>query len=107
EDEDLSFAEHIVVLFETERSVTDSIASNMKDARVITLNEAEGHIAERYQCYMQHIFELMQSKIREHSAGRIIIQAIVPLKKEKQLFAGVSGLFKTAELEFSKLTAQV
>ncbi|MCY8320675.1 amino acid adenylation domain-containing protein [Bacillus inaquosorum] len=107
EDEDLSFAEHIVVLFETERSVTDSIASNMKDARVITLNEAKGHIAERYQCYMQHIFELMQSKIREHSAGRIIIQAIVPLKKEKQLFAGVSGLFKTAELEFSKLTAQV
>ncbi|MCY7879430.1 KR domain-containing protein, partial [Bacillus spizizenii] len=32
---------------------------------------------------------------------------IVPLKKEKQLFTGVSGLLKTAELEFSKLTAQV
>ncbi|MBD5028013.1 hypothetical protein GUF51_25680, partial [Xanthomonas citri pv. citri] len=48
EDEDLSYTEHIIVLFETERSVTDSIASHMKDARVITLNEAVGHIAERY-----------------------------------------------------------
>lgn len=80
-DEDLSFAEHIVVLFETERSVTDSLASNMKDARVITLYEAEGHIAERYQFYAQNVFELIQRKVREHSAGRIIIQAIVPLKK--------------------------
>ncbi|WP_367387404.1 amino acid adenylation domain-containing protein [Bacillus vallismortis] len=106
-DEDLSFAEHIVVLFETERSVIDSLTSNMKDARVITLNEAEGHIAERYQLYAQNVFELVQRKIREHSAGRVIIQAIVPLNKEKQLFAGVSGLLKTAELEFSKLTAQV
>ncbi|MCY7822955.1 amino acid adenylation domain-containing protein [Bacillus spizizenii] len=106
-DEDLSYAEHIVVLFETERSVTDSLASNMKDARVITLYEAEGHIAERYQFYAQNVFELIQRKVREHSAGRIIIQAIVPLKKEKQLFTGVSGLLKTAELEFSKLTAQV
>ncbi|MEG7378241.1 amino acid adenylation domain-containing protein [Bacillus subtilis] len=106
-DEDLSFAEHIVVLFETERSVIDSLASNMKDARVITLDEAEGHIAERYQLYAQNVFELVQRKIREHSAGRVIIQAIVPLNKEKQLFAGVSGLLKTAELEFSKLTAQV
>ncbi|MCO4850729.1 non-ribosomal peptide synthetase [Bacillus vallismortis] len=106
-DEDLSFAEHIVVLFETERSVTDRLASNMKNARVITLNEAEGHIAERYQFYAQNVFELVQRKIDEHSAGRVIIQAIVPLNKEKQLFAGVSGLLKTAELEFSKLTAQV
>ncbi|MCY9431920.1 SDR family NAD(P)-dependent oxidoreductase, partial [Bacillus spizizenii] len=63
--------------------------------------------AERYQFYAQNVFELIQRKVREHSAGRIIIQAIVPLKKEKQLFTGVSGLLKTAELEFSKLTAQV
>ncbi|MCV2515295.1 amino acid adenylation domain-containing protein [Bacillus subtilis] len=106
-DEDPSYTEHIIVLFETERSVTDSIASHMKEARVITLNEAVGHIAERYECYTQNIFELLQSKLRELSAGRIIIQAIVPLEKEKQLFAGVSGLLKTAEIEFSKLTAQV
>ncbi|WP_276736066.1 non-ribosomal peptide synthetase [Bacillus sp. (in: firmicutes)] len=107
EDGDPSYTEHIVVLFETEGSVTDNLTSNMKDASVITLHEAEGHIAERYQLYAQNVFELMKRKIGEHSAGRIIIQAVVPLKKEKQLFAGVSGLLKTAELEFSKLTAQV
>lgn len=59
----------------------------MKDASVITLYEAEGHIAERYQYYAQNVLELMKRMIDEHSAGRIIIQAVVPLKKEKQLFA--------------------
>ncbi|MEC1645619.1 non-ribosomal peptide synthetase [Bacillus halotolerans] len=100
-----SYGEHLVVFCETERKVSDGIASRMQNVHVITLNETEGNIAERFQSYTQQVFELIQKKIR--SKANLIIQVIVPGKGEKQLFAGMSGLLKTAELEYSKLTAQV
>ncbi|MCG8399137.1 hypothetical protein LWS67_21870, partial [Bacillus atrophaeus] len=102
-----SYAEHLVVFCETERNVSEDMASRMQNVRVITLNEAEGNIAERFQSYTQQVFELIQRKIRSKAEGHLIIQVIVPGKDEKQLFAGMSGLLKTAELEYSKLTAQV
>ncbi|QUF67160.1 non-ribosomal peptide synthetase [Bacillus atrophaeus] len=102
-----TYAEHLVVFCEAARHVSDSIVSHMKDVRVITLNEAEGTIAERFQIYAQQVFELIQGKIRTKPEGKVMIQVIVCGKGEQQLFAGLSGLLKTAELEHGKLIGQL
>ncbi|MGV7067054.1 SDR family NAD(P)-dependent oxidoreductase, partial [Bacillus velezensis] len=70
--------------------------------------EGEGETAaERFQSYAQTIAEHIRRIISEKRQGRILIQTVISADGSQQLFAGLTGLLKTAELEYGKLDCQL
>ncbi|MBT2575230.1 amino acid adenylation domain-containing protein [Bacillus sp. ISL-51] len=99
--------EHLVILCEEARHANGDIASGLKDAGLLMLDGAGKTAAERFQTYAQTIAERIQQMMGEKRKGRILIQTVISADGSQQLFAGLSGLLKTAELEYGKLTCQL
>lgn len=61
----------------------------------------------RFHSYTEQVFRKVQALIREKPKGDILIQIVTSAEGEQQLFSGLTGLLKTAELETVKLTGQM
>lgn len=61
----------------------------------------------RFHSYTEQVFRKVQALIREKPKGDILIQIVTSTEGEQQLFSGLTGLLKTAELETAKLTGQM
>ncbi|TCS93648.1 non-ribosomal peptide synthetase [Hazenella coriacea] len=100
------YVEHMVFLCEGVKVAHESISSRMEDVRVVTLDEA-GTPDKRFQTYAEQIFEYIQGAFQSRLQGNVLIQVVVSKQNEQQLFAGLTGLLKTARLENSKLIGQL
>ncbi len=99
--------EHLIILCEDACRIKDEAASGLKDAELL-IAEGEGETAaERFQSYAQTIAEHIRRIISEKRQGRILIQTVISADGSQQLFAGLTGLLKTAELEYGKLDCQL
>jgi len=70
--------------------------------------EAKGeNIAQRYSRYTLACFEMIQGILLRNPQGMALLQLVVPCDGEQILFAGLSGLLKTAALESSHFIGQL
>ncbi|QBG56188.1 non-ribosomal peptide synthetase [Bacillus amyloliquefaciens] len=99
--------EHLIILCEEAVHVKDKVASGLKDAKLLFVGSEDETAAERFQSYAQTIAEHIQRIISEKRQGRILIQTVISADGSQQLFAGLTGLLKTAELEYGKLDCQL
>jgi polyketide synthase PksN len=71
------------------------------------LQDTGKNIATRYQDYAATIFEAIQQLLKDKTPRKILLQVIVFDKEANRLFAGLSGMLKTAHLENPNITGQI
>lgn len=104
------YAKHLVILCELDsEALTDmeNIKTGMDGVHCITLQSERKGIDERFKDYAIGVFEEIQNILADKSKDRVLVQIIVPANNKQQLFAALSGLLKTAQLENPKLTGQL
>jgi acyl transferase domain-containing protein/acyl carrier protein len=101
------YAQHVVMLCEADEAIQKSIKIQMKEVRCFTLQSEQRGIEERFQTYAVKAFEEVQSILKEKPVGKVLIQIVTSTQNEGQLFFGLSGLLKTAQIENSKLMGQL
>ena len=95
------YAEHHVILCE--------VAAVAEGPNVLSLDggQEEKNIARRYSEYAVACFERIQSILRGKPQGRVLVQIVAADQQEQSLFAGLSGLLKTAALENPQFRGQL
>jgi polyketide synthase PksN len=101
------YTQHVVMLCEPNTITQESIRTNLNGVCCITLQSKAEDIGDRFQTYAIQAFEEIQSILKDKPKGRVLMQIIVSTQKEKQLFSGLSGLLKTAQLENPKIIGQL
>ncbi|PYV42944.1 MAG: non-ribosomal peptide synthetase, partial [Acidobacteria bacterium] len=100
-------AKHLVMLCEWGDISQENIQSHMKEARCLTFNSKQQGIDKRFRSYACQAFEEIQGILKEKPKDPVLIQIVVPRRDEGQLFSGLSGLLKTAQMENPKILGQV
>lgn len=96
--------EHHVVLCE----IAADLFARLPDSRCLQLQAMEGeHVAERYSRYALTCFEQIRSILKAKPSGKVLLQVVVPDHSEQTVFAGLSGLLKSAALENPLISGQV
>jgi acyl transferase domain-containing protein len=98
------YDEHLVMLCEMDGL---SRKLQMNGVRCITLQAEKQGIEERFKAYAVRVLEEIQYILQNKSKKKVLIQLVVWTQGDQQLFAGLSGLLKTAQLENSKLMWQL
>ncbi|AJQ25406.1 SDR family NAD(P)-dependent oxidoreductase [Pelosinus fermentans] len=100
-------AQHVVMLCELSGAYCESIETNMSGVRCLSLQSDQESVEERFQTYAIQVFEEIQNILTYTHKGAVLIQIVVPNQGEGQLFTGLSGLLKTAQLENPKIIGQM
>ena len=101
------YAQHLVVLCELGAISREKIESRIKKVRCLNLQSLQTGVAERFQDYAIEVFEELKNLLANQPKGRILVQLVLMNQEEGQLFAGLLGILKTAQLENPKLTGQL
>ncbi|WP_186152088.1 type I polyketide synthase, partial [Burkholderia gladioli] len=64
-------------------------------------------LGARYHGLARHVFLRLQALAAEKPASDVLVQVVVPLAGELAVLAGLSGLLKTARLEYPRLRTQL
>ena len=100
------FGDHLVMLCELNVPSRNPIGTEMPGIRCLTIKSEAQEVANRFQAYVLRIFEEIQTLFRTKLKPKVLIQIVVPLNNEQQLFSGISALLKTAHLENPKIVGQ-
>ncbi|SPF42370.1 Polyketide synthase PksN (fragment) [Candidatus Desulfosporosinus infrequens] len=110
-EEALDFAQHLVMLCELSEISKESIAARIDrvadEFRCIALYSQEKEIDKRFQAYTVQLFEEVQKILTERPNGNVLLQIVISAQSEQQLFSGMAGLLKTAQLENPKFIGQL
>jgi polyketide synthase PksL len=99
---DVEFAEQHVILCE----LTGIDAAQFPNGLLLQ-GEPDKNIAQRYSEYAVACFERVQSILRGRPQGKVLVQIVAAEQREQVLFAGLSGLLKTAALENPQFIGQL
>src|SRR5262245_49569834 len=104
----LEYTEHNVILCELSEIDAKELGASVPHSHCLSLQaERQKNIAQRYSEYALACFERIQSILRGKPAGKSLAQIVIGDHQEQALFAGVSGLLKTAALENPRLVGQL
>ncbi|MBZ9609902.1 SDR family NAD(P)-dependent oxidoreductase [Clostridium estertheticum] len=106
-DKPLKYTNHIVILCGGGTELKDTIETCIEGVLCISLELRKESRGEQFQIYTLQIFDKIQKIIKDKPKGNILIQVMVFSQAEQNLFAGLSGLLRTAKLENSKLIGQL
>ncbi|MFJ6208614.1 amino acid adenylation domain-containing protein [Lysinibacillus sp. NPDC092081] len=107
QDVSSNYSQHIVFLFEQDENFSHNIERNMNGVRCFNFQSELGGIDERFKLYTVQMFEEIQRMLKGKLTGKVLIQIVVQLEGEQQLFSGLFGLLKSAQLENPNLTVQL
>jgi polyketide synthase PksN len=99
--------QHVVMLCEPNKTTQKMIKTQIDGVRCLIMQSKQEGIEERFQVYVTQVFEEIQNILKARPAGKVLVQIVVPNRLEQQVFAGLSGLLKTAQLENPKLIGQL
>ncbi len=101
------YVQHVVVLCEINNISPETIETQINGVRCLTPASKYKGIGERFQDYATQVFEEIQSILKVKPAEHVLVQIVTCNQGEQQLFAGILGLLKTAQLENPKLFGQL
>jgi polyketide synthase PksL len=70
-------------------------------------SSVNNNIAERYNNIAHTCFKELQKILENKPKGKVLLQVVIENERESAIFSGISGLLKTAMLEFPQLVGQV
>ncbi|MET3210645.1 UNVERIFIED_CONTAM: PfaD family protein [Paenibacillus sp. PvR008] len=95
------YADHLVMLCEVDAEI-----EQIGMWSLILQTEEKG-LAQRFEAYAAHAFKAIKSILQERRKGKALVQIVVPAQGDGQVFAGLSALLKTAQLENPNLVGQL
>ena len=101
------YTRRLVFLCELGKFHTESIANELNGARVVPLQTRQKAIEERFTAYAARLCEEIREIFAAKPGGKVLVQVVVARQGERQLFAGLSGILKTAGLENPKVNGQL
>ncbi|MBN2441656.1 MAG: SDR family NAD(P)-dependent oxidoreductase, partial [Spirochaetales bacterium] len=103
------YFKRMVFLCEFTGDIYTGITDDMKSHQFVNLNpdHDDQKIEIRYENYAKKIIGEIRDIILSKPEGKVLLQLIVNEKKESLLFAGLSGILKTARQENPNLVVQV
>jgi polyketide synthase PksM len=96
------YDDHIVILCEKNDSQV-----NLKNIKFVQMELGYSNIDKRFCKYALKLFEDIQKVFHAKNKGKILLQIIIPNRKDNQLLSGLSGLLKTAHLENPNFIGQI
>jgi amino acid adenylation domain-containing protein len=102
-----NYAHHLIVFCEPNKVFNEEIATYMQNVGCLSLQSKEKGIEKRFQAYATQVFEEIQSLLKDKPKSKVLIQVVISILEEQQLFAGLSGLLKTAQLENPQVIGQL
>jgi polyketide synthase PksL len=104
----VEYSEHHVVLCELSNVSVDQLKTSLPQTHILSLRAGPGqNIAQRYSEYALACFERIQTILQGKPQGKTLVQIVVAEHQEQALFAGLSGLLRTAALENPQLVGQL
>ncbi|MCP5002639.1 MAG: SDR family NAD(P)-dependent oxidoreductase, partial [Planctomycetes bacterium] len=101
------YAERHILLCEIQGVEARELQSLLPGSHCENLKSEEEQIESRFTEYAVSCFEMIRKLLEKKPQGKVLIQILVPSTREQTLFAGLSGLLKTAALENPKLIGQL
>ncbi|MBU1169057.1 MAG: SDR family NAD(P)-dependent oxidoreductase [Proteobacteria bacterium] len=103
-----TYESHLVIACEWEGLTVDAMAhAGLKNTRCLDLTAGQESVAQRFSAYAVRVFEEIQRIFQSRPQGQVLVQVLVPMQGEKQVFTGLSGLLKTARLENPRFIGQL
>src|SRR6266498_2427896 len=104
----VEYAEHHVILCELSKVDAKELGSSVPHIHCLSLQaEGQKNIAQRYSEYALACFERIRAILQGKPQGEALVQIVIGDHQEQALFAGLSGLLKTAALENPRLIGQL
>ena len=106
--EKIDYTQHHVLLCELPKVDARKLAGSLAGSRCRSLQSgSDKTLAERYGDYALACFEHVQTLLQGKPEGKVLVQVVVPDHGEQAVFAGLSGLLKTAALENPQLATRL
>ena len=104
----VEYAEHHVVLCELSNVNLNQLRPLPPHSQCLSLHAGQQQsIAQRYSEHALACFERIQTILRSKPKGKALVQIVVAEHQEQALFAGLSGLLKTAAQENPQMIGQL
>src|SRR5258707_10055277 len=104
----VEYTEHQVILCELSQVDVRELGSLLPHSQCVLLDAGEDKsIAQRYSEYALACFEGIKRILGGKPAGKVLMQIVIGGDQEHAVFAGLSGLLKTAALENPQLLGQL
>nr|ABM63530.1 BryD [Candidatus Endobugula sertula] len=87
--------------------IADEWLAEIKGLEFIRLSSASSGVEKRYGDIALAVFEWLKHLLQESPNSQILIQVLIPNEEEYRVYAGISGLLKTAHLENPAVKGQV
>ncbi|MCP4283789.1 MAG: SDR family NAD(P)-dependent oxidoreductase [Gammaproteobacteria bacterium] len=100
------YAQHLVILCEPGDMSQEFLERHIEGVRILHLSAEQTGIEERFETCALKVFEEIQRILTTKPRNKILIQLVVVMEGEHQLFCALSGLLKTAQLENPTLIGQ-
>lgn len=102
-----AYDRHLVLLYGFQEVFRESIEKQINGVRCLTLQCESDEIAEQFQACAVRAFEEIQNILKEKSRGNVLVQIVISTQNEQQLFAGLTGLLQTVQLENPRIMGQL
>ena len=102
-----AWSQHHVLAIGLPSSSVEALRSRWPQARVQTLPQIAGDVAEAYTEATLTCFEHVQALLRGAPEGAVLVQVVVGEIASAPVYAGLSGLLKTVSLENPQVRGQV
>jgi len=102
-----AYAQRVVLLCERGTIYKENIESSMLGVRCLTLQAEHKEIDKRFQSYAVQVFAEIKTILQSKPKGHVLVQIVISFQGEQELFAGLAGLLRTAQLENPKFIGQL
>jgi polyketide synthase PksL len=104
----VDYSEHHVILCGLGKVHADKLRSLLPHSECLSLVAREHtSLAQRYCEYALGCFERIQAILQSKPQGRVLVHIVAAGQQQQALFAGLSGLLKTAALENPQVNGQL
>ncbi|MCP5007146.1 MAG: SDR family NAD(P)-dependent oxidoreductase, partial [Planctomycetes bacterium] len=101
------YAEHLILLCEMSGNKARELQSLIPGSHCENLKSEKDQIESRFTEFAVKCFVIIRELLEKKPPGKVLVQILVPNSREQSLFAGLSGLLKTAALENPKIIGQL
>lgn len=98
---------HTVILCEADPAAAAIVNSSMKGLHCHALRQEAASIDKKLSAYGGYVLETIQRLVKEGPKGKILLQVLVPHEGASRLLSALSGMLRTASLEYPRIIAQL
>ncbi len=101
------YSQQYVLLCDMSPINAQQIEALIPDKHCLSFSSCQKNIADQYVEIAQACFQEIQKIFANNQQGKVLVQIVVPYTQEQTIFAGLSGLLKTANLENPSFIGQL